>query len=176
MDINQEALAAYRRGLAMEAEYGRVLKGLSDDELDERRVAAELKKLARVLAGCSDQTLRLIEVQYLWNKESPWQLARYVADAQEQIKHRGGAPIRHSHREAVAVLSKHYPGPHVKVRGAKTNLTKARKGYYAFNPFVRWLGEQLLRIEDEALPEGERRMSLDEACLAAWKAVPTTPR
>lgn len=176
--------AAYERGRVMEAQYRRVLKGLTDESLAEDRVRADLNRLARCLAKCDEQTLRLLEVQMFWEKgddliqREPWftegMLAGYVLAASKQLKsHKGGRPADYACREAVATLSDLYKGSHHKIRGAKVDVTN---GGYAFNPYITWLGDQLMRVEDEVLPKGERRMGLNEACLAAWNATPTAAK
>lgn len=128
-----------------------------------------------------EQTLRLLEIQMFEAKgthlaaDEPWftegMLAGYVSSAREQLTHKGGRPTDYACREAVAVLGDHYNGS--QIHGAKVDVTN---GGSAFNPYITWLGQQLMRVEDEVLPKGERRMSLNEACLAAWNATPPAAR
>lgn len=177
-DVDWERVkAAYERGRAM---YRRVLKGLTDESLTEDRVRADLNRLARCLAKCDEQTLRLLEVHMIDQKcvdDGPWftegMLAGYVSSAREQLTHKGGRPTGYACREAVAVLSDFYDGSYQKIRGAKVDVTN---GGSAFNPYITWLGEYLMLVEDEVLSKGERRMSLNEACLAAWNATPPAAR
>lgn len=152
----------------------------------DEQLIKELTRVKKALDQCSPRTLELLDKGITLMGMLPWAdpkrglVTCHVAEAidlawrpPEKV---GRRPIPKSCKMAVAVLSSLYDGDHPKVRGAKANLTKSRKGNYAFNPYITWLGQQLMRIELEVLHKGERRMSLEEACLAAWNATPPRRR
>lgn len=172
-------------------------RGLDDERVDpwtrmfgtrerDGQLVKELARVKKALDQCSPGTLKLLDQGITFGGMLPWAnparglVACHVdelIDLAWRPPEKRGPDERISCRLAVKVLRELYPGPDdEKVRGAKANLTKSRDGNYAFNPYVTWLGEQLRRLEDEVLPKGERRMSANEACLAAWKATPTKKR
>lgn len=172
-------------------------QGLDKDRIDswtmmygprerDEELIKELTRVKKALDQCSPRTLELLDKGITLMGMLPWAdpkrglVACHVDEAIDLAwrppEKAGRRPIPTSCKMAVAVLSSLYDGPHPKVRGAKANVAKSREGNYAFNPYVTWLGQQLMRVEQEVLPKGERRMSLDEACLAAWNATPSRKR
>jgi len=162
----QRVLTAYKRGQATEREHGRALKYLGITPLNEDRIRADLKRLARSVATCSDDALRVIEAQTPWALDrhgfnrpalSSGLLAEYIADAQDVMRRpNDGAPAPWRHREAVAVLRELWPGK--KARG---------RDVPHFNEMVQWMGRQLQKL-DPAL-KGEDQ--IDRAQRAAWNAL-----
>lgn len=163
----QRVVAAYKRGEAIEHQWKqdqwRALKGLG---LNEDRIRSDLKRLARCVATCSDDTLRLIDIHMMWSKSghgefcptlSSGLLAEYIAEAQEQMRRPNEGPLAPwRHREAVAVLRDIWPGK--KARG---------RDVPHFNEMVQRMGRQLQKL-DPAL-KGEEH--IDRAQRAAWNAL-----
>lgn len=181
----QRVVAAFRRGLAEKHHPDAWTKMWGSRQRDNQLVR-ELVRVKKALDQCSPRTLKLLDKVITTMGLLPWtdparglvachvdELIDLAWHPEPEVKPKPGPDARLSCRYAAKLLRELYPGDHEKVRGAKANLTKKRDGNYAFNPYITWLGEQLCRAEDEALPKDARRMSQNEACLAAWNATPT---
>lgn len=165
----QRVAAAYDSGAAQEADFRRALRGV--DGLDEVRIREDLKRLAKCIAECHDDTLRVVELQTPWALDrhgvarpvlSDGLLAGYVADAQEVMRRKNEGkryltPWRH--REAVAVLRELWPG----------KKATGRPNPY-FNPMTKWIASQLQKL-DPALAGDDNIEAARSAAQAALKAL-----
>jgi hypothetical protein len=163
-------VAAFRDGLFRETNDYR------DDEYGPKEtdvaILRDVTRLKQVLDDCHPLTVELLEGA-IQEHGIRGVLDNLLMYCQERPRDRSGRKIHWSCQRAIDLLSDLYDGPHQKLRGAKVDVTN---GGYAFNPYITWLGKQLMSVEDEVLPKGERRMSLNEACLAAWNATPPPNR
>jgi hypothetical protein len=143
-------------------------------ERDEQQLK-ELMRVKKALDQCSSRTLDLLDKGITLMGMLPWadpERGLVVCHVDELIdlawrppEKVGRNPTPESSKMAVAVLRDLYPGPEKeKVRGAKGNLTKSREGNYAFNPYIHWLGEQLMMLDP--------KLGKYEACRQAWNATP----
>jgi hypothetical protein len=125
--------------------------------VDEARVRKELRQLKRKLANCHDETLFEIEASL----PTGVSLLDAIDDAIDSMSSplRSGRPKPYGYQEAVAVLRELWPGN--KHRGVRYGPD----GQPSFNPFVRWLGENLARLDPKHLRAPE------VACLAAWNGL-----
>lgn len=161
----KQVVAAYKRGCAREHDHSRALKHLDIDALpNEDRIRADLDRLARCVATCSDDTLRVLEAQMPWAATHPvlssGLLAEYIAEAQDVMQRPNDGPeVPWGHREAVAALSKLWSGRKALGRTAKEPT-----------PFVRWLGDNLQRL-DHSLDDPNDFEAADRAAFNAWRAV-----
>lgn len=141
-------------------------------EVDKQTIA-ELERVKRALVKCSPRTLQLLDyhitkIGVMKHHVPENGLVIYhvdeLIDVNWQPPHKGGRPRHEGYRAAIEVLSEMYQGE--KVRGSKENQTK-EPGEYRFNPYVRWLGAHLRRLDPDSLP------SDDAACVAAHSALGT---
>lgn len=149
----QRVLDAFQRGKRAEQGHG---EGWSlESSVDDVRVRRELRQLKRKLAGCHDETLFWIETSLGGS------LVEAIDDAIRtmSLPLRPGRPKPHRYQEAVAVLRELWPDS--RHRGVRYGPD----GQPRFNPFVRWLGSNLKRLDQENLRADE------VACLAAWNAL-----
>lgn len=159
----KQVVAAYKRGRQREREHWRALKHLGI-EIKEDRIRADLKRLARCVATCSDDALRVLEAQTPWVGKRPalssGMLAEYIAEAQDVMQRPNDGPeVPWGHREAVMALSKLWSGRKALGR------TPAEP-----TPFVRWLADCLQQL-DPSLDDPNDFEAADRAAFNAWRAV-----
>lgn len=123
--------------------------------VDDARVRRELRQLKRMLSKCHNETLVWIEASL----NGP--LLEAVDDAirSMSINLRPGRAKPYRYLEAVAVLRELWPD------NRHPGVRYGPDGQPSFNPFVRWLGSNLKRLDPENLRADE------VACLAAWNAL-----
>lgn len=161
----QRVVEAFERG--KRAEQGKLKRGetLQSDwsndypfatGIDESRVRRELRQLKSRLAKCDPETLVEIDLCLPIGSTVLEAIDEAIDSMDEPL--RKGRRKPYAYQEAVAVMTELWPGK--KNRGARYDAA----GQPHFNPFVRWLGCNLKRLDP-------KRLRADEvACLAAWNA------
>lgn len=166
----QRVIAAFEDGLWREKnDYRDDAYGSKETDA---RMLGDVMRLKKVLDECHPLTVAMLD-GFVADRGLVGSVDDLLVYCGERPRDKSGATERISRLQALAVLRDLYPDQLQKLRGAKVDVTN---GGYAFNPYIMWLGEYLMQAEDQVLPKGERRMSLNEACLAAWNATPPVAR